>query len=262
MMRTGLTWTRPFSSARPALTLVEIMVVVAIIGILAAIGIWSAGRLSDDAKSRQTQQILDMLQNSISLFKGEKGAYIPWPTVTDLDDNPRYKGESFGAFEDGDALQKRADYWQDAGRPEDGVSAPGMLILRAKADGDRYSVNATTPAIYGIPLFVYVLSSIEEGRSIINRLPDELKTAVGGTGMAPTNFRIEPATHLGLADPQDTSKARKVEPAVWLLDAWKRPLYYGWNQNVNNGVPYLQSAGPDGIWGSADDLYSFARAGQ
>lgn len=62
-------------TARKAFTLVEILIVVVILGILAAIVVPQFSSAADDARASNTASQLSTLQNAIELFRAREGAY-------------------------------------------------------------------------------------------------------------------------------------------------------------------------------------------
>ena len=76
----------PMNHVRRAFTLLEAMIVVVIIGILAAIVIPNFGSVSDDAKAASVQGTLAGVRSSVASFRSAallRGA-SPYPTLTEL----------------------------------------------------------------------------------------------------------------------------------------------------------------------------------
>jgi len=67
-------------TARKAFTLVEILIVVVILGILAAIVVPQFSSAADDARASNTASQLSTLQNAIELFRAREGAYPDFAT--------------------------------------------------------------------------------------------------------------------------------------------------------------------------------------
>lgn len=68
-------------------TLVELIVVVAIIGILAAIGIARMGGFGDSARARAVESEHRMLIGAIQMWQSEQDDVTDWPkALSDLDD--------------------------------------------------------------------------------------------------------------------------------------------------------------------------------
>lgn len=65
-------------------TLIELMIVIAIIGLLAAIALPRFTGVSDSAKVAQVQGNLANLRTSITMFYIKVGAYPPFPSQEDL----------------------------------------------------------------------------------------------------------------------------------------------------------------------------------
>ena len=108
-----------------------------------------------------------------------------------------------------------------------------------------------------ITLITQVLLEVENcgtrllEKRILAKLPAEYLLGSQQVQQLQTN----PLPNLGLFINSD-NYSRIIE-SLTILDAWNQPLYYGWSQNLNNGIPYMRSAGPDMIWGSDDDIFSY-----
>jgi general secretion pathway protein G len=90
---------------RKAFTLVEILIVVVILGILAAIVVPQFTNATQDAQGGNIQTQLDTIQNQIELWKARKGSY---PTIAELNTdstNVAFVGKGWGPFIDGGYLK-------------------------------------------------------------------------------------------------------------------------------------------------------------
>ena len=76
----------PFSPVRRAFTLLETMIVVIVIGILAAIVIPNFGSVSDDARAASVQGTLAGVRSSIASFRAAAllRGVTPYPTLSEL----------------------------------------------------------------------------------------------------------------------------------------------------------------------------------
>ena len=97
------------SRKRTAFTLVEILIVVVILGILAAIVVPQFTTAADDARNGNIETQVSVLENQFELFKAKTGAY---PTLTQLNadsatvmdpDGDPYTG--WGALIDGNYIK-------------------------------------------------------------------------------------------------------------------------------------------------------------
>jgi general secretion pathway protein G len=71
----------PHRGPRRGFTLVELVVVVMILGILAAVAAPRMFRSTTDAKKSSTRQSLAVIRNAIELYEADNGAYPPAATL-------------------------------------------------------------------------------------------------------------------------------------------------------------------------------------
>ncbi len=83
-------------------TLVEILIVVVILGILAAIVVPQFTTAADDARTGNMDTQISTIQNQIELFRAKTGAY---PTLAELQAVPGDGIGMFGALVDNDYLK-------------------------------------------------------------------------------------------------------------------------------------------------------------
>ena len=88
-------------------TLVEILIVVVILGILAAIVVPQFTTAADDARTGNMDTQLSTIQNQIELFRAKTGAY---PTLAELQQAPAAPGNPDGHF----GILVDADYLKDS----------------------------------------------------------------------------------------------------------------------------------------------------
>lgn len=89
---------------RTGFTLVEILIVVVILGILAAIVVPQFTNAANDARAGNLQTQISTISNQIELFRARTGAY---PTLDELNQAPTDAtlGDSFGELIDNDYLK-------------------------------------------------------------------------------------------------------------------------------------------------------------
>ncbi|MEO0483903.1 MAG: prepilin-type N-terminal cleavage/methylation domain-containing protein [Planctomycetota bacterium] len=88
---------------RKGFTLVEILIVVVILGILAAIVVPQFARATDDARLGNVRSQVQTLENQIELYRAREGAYPAAATLwEDLMTDQYIKSEPIAPFWDGD----------------------------------------------------------------------------------------------------------------------------------------------------------------
>jgi general secretion pathway protein G len=87
-------------SARRGFTLIEILIVVIILGILAAIVIPQFSSASSDAKKASLQSTCQTLRSQIALYKLQHGDTLPdiTSTWTALTSSSTYNGQTYGPY--------------------------------------------------------------------------------------------------------------------------------------------------------------------
>ena len=87
-------------SARRGFTLIEILIVVIILGILAAIVIPQFSSASGDARKASLQSTVQTLRSQIALYKLQHGDTLPdiTSTWTSLTSTTVYNGQTFGPY--------------------------------------------------------------------------------------------------------------------------------------------------------------------
>lgn len=91
-------------SVRGGFTLVEVLIVVVVLGILAAVVVPQFATAADDAKGGNLASQLSVIQNQLELYKARNGSY---PTLNQMNAAPTdtTKGSDFGILIDGGYLK-------------------------------------------------------------------------------------------------------------------------------------------------------------
>lgn len=124
-------------------TLIELMIVVAIVGILAAIAIPSYNTFVDKAKLTTAIAALDVVRKELAAYNSEKGRYpasiASFPNFTDENNNPILHGINL------DQIRRKIYNWDTEATyvvEPDGNS----YILTAKATDSSRTLLTTTPS--------------------------------------------------------------------------------------------------------------------
>lgn len=257
-------------SPRRGFTLIELAVVFAVIAILVTVVAFTARGGRNSAKIKQTRATMDVLKLAMDEYRATRGAYPRPPHyVYQVDSNgvhhhavcPPTVSGAYGQSIAADYYRQDdekghtpdtapvADYPPKPGsypRPVDGIWA-------AHVPGDNLA-NVAPPfpsngwKLYSIQGLYYFLMDEPSARQVLDRIKSSFVRA----------DQIK-APHLEW--PANTSKFATQgsipREALAIVDAWGTPLYYGKRPTENNNVPFVQSAGPDGVFSNGDDLYSF-----
>jgi len=240
---------------RRAFTMMELMVTMSVIVILVTILAWAGTRSTTQAKIQETDAILRSLHNAIQIYRNTQGSYPGW--IKDQSGSTAYYGIPFDpnganppikSFPPIDVsslyldIQPREDYFRIVNnncvfttyKPNgaNGYSETSPEIISPQEDYRVFSTHALT----------YFLRRNYNSKKILNAIPDNI--------MKSSRFMM------AVTKP-DGQEIPAVE-AFYINDVWGTPLYYGYSKYVNNGVPFLWSAGPDGLFqpdflGNPDD---------
>lgn len=122
---------------RKGFTLVEILIVVVILGILAAIVVPQFARATDDARLGNIRSQVQTLENQIELYRAREGAYPALATLwEDLMDDDYIKSEPQAPFFSGadsttvSAYDGEGAWWYDvnSGDLSPGADTPADLL--------------------------------------------------------------------------------------------------------------------------------------
>jgi type II secretory pathway pseudopilin PulG len=236
------------------------MIAIAIIAILVGIVAWMGSRSNTDAKVKQTKAAMDAIRAAVTEYKLAGHTLMPTQPY-DPDDNTPPDITLIGLFE-GDPTF-RADFYRERSGTEGdfGLNANGDSA-DGPAEGDTgrfaYSVrpeNHKVPdgrRIYGIQVLYYELIKEPNSRAMVNKIPSA--HVISAEKVAPGTEFLNPGTLMRKGNPADDQRATDV---LVFVDAWGRPLYYQKSTRENNDEWSVRSAGPDGQWGTGDDIFSY-----
>lgn len=137
---------RRTSKKASGFTLVEILIVVVILGILAAIVVPQFTTAADDARNGNVATQESTLQQQIELFRARNGAY---PTLAELQADETlasvdFTGQQWGALIDGSYIKEPPANPFNGSTTVAAAAAAGVGWVYDVATGD-ISANTTTP---------------------------------------------------------------------------------------------------------------------
>ena len=224
---------------KTGLTLVEMLIVVAIIVILTTIVIGVAARINDQSKEQLTRNTIAIVTAALREFR---------------DYEYHYKDLAYADFDfpldcngfDVPGLQATLDYALGL--------APGSVVISPV-------VAHNDPNYSGCEVLYFFLSRVAECRMILDKIhrSDKDKNIVRslitneGANKQPMNITI---TH--------PSGITKVYPLLRIIDPWGTTLRYDYyyeqifppDPRQKRTFPVITSAGPDKTFGTADDISS------
>lgn len=208
-------------------TLVEILVVVAIIAILTAMVIGIAARINTQGKEQLTKNTIALLTAALAQFRDYGYTYSAPYNI------PPYDSLKF-------PLDCNKFPQSDLAVALGGL---GGTISGGTHDDAEYS---------GCEAMYFFLSRVPECRLTLDKIDKKLVTNLGLDG---GSMII-------------TTAGGQIYPLFRVLDPWNKTLRYSYYDNGNEGstsepppgspmtFPVITSAGPDKIFGTADDIVS------
>lgn len=212
-----------------AFTLVEMLVVVAVIAVLVAIVISTASRLDTQGKINSTQNTFALFNTALSEFhdygftytSGTQYAALKFP----IDCNDGNNG--FSQSDTQTALQ-------------DAIPDTTAVLINLNA-GLTYDIRwSGTIAMY------FLLNQVPQCRQTLERLDTKSIVSCGTIDVTSGGTTV-------------------TYPLIYIVDGWGRPLGYKYYRFMSSTTidtdtiktfPVLISAGPDGIFETADDIKS------
>jgi prepilin-type N-terminal cleavage/methylation domain-containing protein len=227
---------------RRGFTLIELTVVIVIIVILAGLVAWAGGRSMKQGKFRKTKLVMNNLTKAMETYKLAAGRYPITPN------RPGGTGGPCGNDPNDPNPCPDPDhnrllylrYYESSGDLLDTTT-----FVRNTSEADAY--------VESIEGLYHLLSSDPDSKKLLNKIPAEyIKTKISSSGKVQ---RIQRPGKTPLID------------SCLIYDAWGNKMFYVRRTNVNNNIPFIWSAGPDGRYHiprsatpsdySEDDIYSY-----
>ena len=218
---------------KTGLTLVEMLIVVAIVVILTTMVIGLAGRINDQSNERLTQSTIAILDAALGQFRDYEYRYKDNPIYTPAE-REFYLGLDF-PLDCNDFLQPVLET----------TLASALGAVAAPITGGVHH-----PSYSGCEAVYLFLSQVPECRKTLDRIDKSLITNLG----VDKQPRIISVTYLG--------GVPKVRPLLRVIDPWGTTLKYDYYDEVfpdplnKRTFPVITSAGPDKQFGNTDDISS------
>ena len=215
--------TLPRKTQRRAFTLVEILVVIAIIAVLLGMAVAVGNHVRTNAEIKNTKTTIEMLATALREYERLQGANTVEFPREPFNHATAYPWEfaavvecCIGAGGTGDQHEIAPARWREY---NDLLLEQQQMLLAARGS---------------IEVLYYYLAQEPDCQAILGRLPDEMVTNDDND-----------AVTIGIDLPT---------PLLEVNDAWGRPIRYE-TRGAGN-FPVLTSAGVDGLFDNADDLIS------
>jgi len=210
---------------RRGFSLIELMVVVTIIALVAAVMVTVANHVQLNAKTKNTKITITLLNNALEEYRAFKdtGKVTDdvWPESMLLSE---IAGNNFA-----DALEDALEIFIDHPLP----SLPDFEFRRGSHDAAGLDADGMI-ALNNIEFLCYCLSDVPKCQEILDSIPDRAKSNM---------------------DKDSIVAYGQEKTLIEVLDAWENPILYEHTKGSGN-APVLTSAGEDGEFGNADDIIS------
>jgi len=201
-----------------ALTMIELLIAVAIVALLVSGIFLVSGRVREQAKIRQTESTLAMLDTALEQYYDFDKSYPP-----------------------------------DVNYAKPGTPPTRSLPYALEPTSGLAVVNPATADYYdaqSIEVAYYYLNRVPQSRVVLNRLPESAVSAKAVKFEAsgkPLPSRVFDPNVVVTINGKDVGLFR-------VVDAWNMPLRYIRRANDDKNFPRIESAGPDRKFGTADDI--------
>lgn len=239
----------PATPTARGFTLVELMVAVTVMAILVGMIAWAGGKALKQSEIQKTQTIMQVLEEAIQVFHNDRGYYPGYGKI---------EGKPFGYWvipynPDGPSPPERSLPPVNVPPKEPIQPRYDMLVNGNAVDlylpkTGGYGEPDDSARAYSIQCLMYVLQTDSRSDRILNNLPE---STVFSTGSNYFNSRLRatlkknPTYMIAYNIDADLTKKLSAIEALTVIDAWGTPLCYAFDNNINNGIPFLWSAGPN-----------------
>ncbi|MBN2376727.1 MAG: prepilin-type N-terminal cleavage/methylation domain-containing protein [Sedimentisphaerales bacterium] len=203
---------RKFKLAAAGFTLVELLVVVAIVLIIVSGIVTVGGTVRTQAKIRNTESTIRLLESALTEYNNYKSSFPP--------------GCGDEQYDFVTIVQDRTGYFGEEG---DHAIAPDTWGTFAGVD-----LNRLLAARASVEILYFFLDQVPDCQKYLSRIAEEYKTNEDGDSLKVNDVFV---------------------PLIEVNDAWQRPIRYKVFL-TGEDFPELISAGPDGLFYTADDIIS------
>ena len=208
---------RKFKAAAAGFTLVELLVVVAIVLIIVSGIVTVGGTVRTQAKIRNTESTIRMLESALTEYNNYKKIGFP-PSCGD-----KWFADLLLIIDPSGVLTGNAG-------GHDTVPSSGWEDWSLLGVGDQDNLLTARSSI---EILYFMLDRVPDCQKYLSRIAEEFKTNEDGDFLVVNNDAVS---------------------LIEVNDAWQRPIRY--ETLAGENFPELISAGPDGLFITADDIIS------
>ena len=218
-------------SFKSGFTLIEMMLVVAIIVILVSMMVGIAKRIDDQGKERLCRDTIALIGNALEQFR-DFGYEYPDNPLYGIKEGEFYRGLTF-PVDFNDFIQTDVEL--------------GLIrVMNLPASSVLITASAYLPEYSGSEVMYLFLSMVPDCRTTLDKIDKSLIISDGNDGTAMT-----------------INVNGKISPLYRICDPWKKTLRYDYYDegasftsinNTKKTFPVITSAGPDKTFGTNDDI--------